>query len=301
MSSFDLKYLHRSLSAVNRGNMTMPSRNTVPPEVRKSIRAAKRLIEDVARDDGNEAETRRRVERVFESVMGYDPLKHLSREHAISGAGPTEHVDFVIQLEAGPEAPPLIMVELKRVGIDVSPKHLRQASSYAINAGCEWVLLTNGRQWRLYHVEFGQPPVTRLVEQWDLLKDELPVLAAKFRLISFKSLRGGLLKKLWERTRVLAPESMLAALFSAESLRTCRRILRKKTGVLVGYEDVVSGIQHLLNEAAAKELAALDIYTPERRKPGPKPRATSPGQPQEPTHTPLAEADEATASPQAPH
>ena len=56
-------------------------------EVRAAIREARRIIEDVQKADGNEAETRRRVERLFETVMGYDAFKHLSREHAVHGVG----------------------------------------------------------------------------------------------------------------------------------------------------------------------------------------------------------------------
>jgi len=196
------------------------------------------MVEQVAKSDGNEAETRRRVERILETLAGYD-LDHLSREHAIKGAGTTEHVDFVMQAEAGPEAKPVVMVELKRVGVNLAPKHLRQACSYAINAGSEWVLLTNGRDWRLYHVEFGQPPITKLVEQWNLMKDEIASLAMKFDLISLKSVRKGGLNELWKKTQVLATESILGALLSLPSLRQARRVLRKKTNVLVDIEDII--------------------------------------------------------------
>ena len=36
--------------------------------------------------DGNEAETRKRVERVFEKVMGYDAFVHLSRVKSYQGS-----------------------------------------------------------------------------------------------------------------------------------------------------------------------------------------------------------------------
>lgn len=247
----------------------MPKKK-VPTEVRSAIKAAQRLILDVTKSDGNEAETRRRVERIFESIMGYG-LKHLSREHAIKGAGETEHVDFAIQTEEGPDAKPEVMVELKRVGVDLAQKHLKQATTYAINAGCEWVLLTNGREWRLYHVEFGQPPITKLVDQWNLMKDELYVLASKFERISFRNVRRGSLGKLWQKTKVLAPESVLGALLSADSLKQARRLIRKRTGVLVEFEDLVGGFRRLLNEAAAKTLDEMELALPQRRKPGPKP------------------------------
>ncbi|MEE8419085.1 MAG: hypothetical protein V3S02_03125, partial [Dehalococcoidales bacterium] len=75
-------------------------------QVRKSLLEARSMIEDVAKADGNEAETRRRVERIFESLMGYNALKHISREYAIHGVGNTEHCDFAIQVDGKGESGP---------------------------------------------------------------------------------------------------------------------------------------------------------------------------------------------------
>jgi hypothetical protein len=158
------------------------------------------------------------------------------------------------------------MVELKRVGLDLAPKHLKQACRYAIDAGCEWVLLTNGREWRLYHVEFGQPPVTKLVEQWDLLRDEPEVLAKKFGLMSLRSLKRGVLDTLWERTKILAPTSLLRALLSAESINALRRVLKKETGVPVTADHIVTGLRKMLNETAASVLDDVEVSLPEPKK-----------------------------------
>ena len=241
------------------------AKQAISPDMRKAIISGRRLIEDVIKSDGNEAETRRRVERIFETITSYK-LEHLSREHAVKGAGTTEHVDFAIQVEGGADARPVVMVELKRVGVDLQKKHLNQVCSYAINAGCEWVILTNGREWRIYHVEFGQPPITKLVDQWNLVKDDVHTLAKKFELISFKNIRRGGLKKLWEKTKVLAPDSILSALLSIECLRAARRNLRKKTDVLVDFDDIVDSLKRLLNESAAKTLEELNWKPPAKPK-----------------------------------
>ena len=143
---------------------------------------ARKMIENIARMDGNEAETRRRLERIFESVMGYDAFKHISREHAVHGVGDTEYCDFAVQVDSGGESVPNMLVEIKRVGVDLTAKHLKQASSYAINKGCEWVLLTNGKEWKLYHITFGQPPRPNLLESWNLITDEIHTLAKKFEI-----------------------------------------------------------------------------------------------------------------------
>ena len=242
-------------------------RKKIDRETRRAITDGRRLIEDVMRMDGNEAETRRRVERIFETVMNYDALKHLTRERAVKGAGETEHVDFVVQMEPGEDAKPVIMVELKRVSVDLARKHLKQVSSYAIDAGCEWIILTNGREWRLYHVEFGQPPETTLLEQWDLLKDDPVVLAERFYTISYKNVRRGSLEKLWQRTKVLAADNLLTAMFSEDTIRLICRTLKKSTGITIAPKDVFSSMVKLLNEASSIELKNLKIEPPERKRP----------------------------------
>jgi hypothetical protein len=224
------------------------------------------MMRDAEKDDCNEAETRRRIERIFDSLMGYDVLEHLSRERAVRGPGETEHVDFAIQLDDQESAPPVVMVEIKRIGISLRPKHLRQVSSYAINAGCEWTILTNGREWRLYHITFGQPPVTKLVRSWDLLADEAADLAKCFDLVSHKSVKRGKLSDLWEKTNVLLPRNMLQAILCEDAVKAMRRDLRRRTGVLVPLEDVVGGLRRLLNESALAELEGVRISIPGGKK-----------------------------------
>lgn len=233
-------------------------------ERRRAIRDSKVIVEEALKADVNEAETRRRIERIFERVMGYDPFVHLSRERAVRGAGETEHVDFAVQLESGEHARPLIMVEIKRVAIDLARKHLKQIASYAIDAGCEWALLTNAREWRLYHVAFGQPPETREVRSWDLLADDVADLVGHFDLIGLRSLQRGALNELWQKTSVLMPRNLLEAIVCEETLNAIRRQLRKKSGVLLPPEDIVHGVRGLLNEAAGIELEDLKITLPKK-------------------------------------
>ena len=231
------------------------------PQTRKAIQRSRHLIEDIHKTDANEAETRRRVERIFEHVMGYDPFRHLSREHAVHGVGDTEHMDFAVKLSGDQVA---MVVELKRVGVDLSPKHLRQALRYAIDTGCEWLLLTNGRQWELYHVEFGQPPQSRSIRRWDLLHDDMAVLAANFDLISYRSLRKGVLTRLWEKQSVLTPECLLRHLLSEELIRRLKNSIRKGEGVSVRPEEIVAAIRKILNEHAASLMDEMKISLPER-------------------------------------
>lgn len=238
--------------------------SNVDKERRRAIRDARSIIQQAEKGDVNEAETRRRIERIFENVMGFDPFVHLSRERAVRGAGETEHVDFAVHLEEE-EGQPAIMVEIKRVVVDLARKHLKQITSYAIDAGCEWALLTNGREWRLYHVVFAQPPETREVKSWNLLTDEIPELVEDFDLISLRGLKRGSLEDLWQKTSVLLPRNLLEAIVCEDTIRSIRRELRRKSGVLLQPEDVLKGFRRLLNESAAAELEDVAITLPKKR------------------------------------
>jgi hypothetical protein len=235
-------------------------------EVRKALLDARKLIDAVAKADGNEAETRKRIDYIFQSLMGYDTFKHLSSEYAVHGAGDTEHCDFAIQLNYEETSKPDFLVEIKKVNLDLAPKHLKQAVSYAINVGCEWVLLTNGKEWKLYHVTFTQPPKTKLIDSWHLMNDELPVLANKFNTICYKSIKRGRLSRIWEKANVLTAHNILKAIVSEDSIKLIRRSLKKATDVTVSPEEIVGAVRRMLNESALGEIDRMKISLPDKKR-----------------------------------
>lgn len=241
-------------------------RQKLDREIRKALLNARNMIEAVAKADGNEAETRRRVERIFESLMGYDVLKHITREHAVHGVGDTEYCDFAIQLDNKESSVPIVLVELKKVNVNLMPKHLKQVSSYAINMGCEWVLLTNGKEWKLYHISFGQPPQPKLVDSWNLINDDPVILAEKFSSVGYKNVKKGGLARLWEKSNVLAARNILRAILAQESITLIRRKLKRATNVLVSPEEIIVAMRRLLNEAALTEMEKLNISVSEKKQ-----------------------------------
>jgi predicted type IV restriction endonuclease len=234
-------------------------------ETRDAIKEARKLIEEVAKVDGNEAETRRRVERIFATLMGYDVFKHVTREHAVAFAGSTDYCDFAIQVDEEGSDSPVIMVEIKAVNVELMPKHLKQVSSYAINKGTEWVILTNGKEWRLYHVSFGQPPQSKLIDSWDVLIDDPATLAAKFSLVGYKSVKKGILDEIWRKANVLTPQNLVTILVSEASIKLIQRELKKATDVLVSPEEIVGAIRRILNETSLEEMGAVRISLPGRK------------------------------------
>lgn len=242
-------------------------KSSLDKAIKKALLDARSLVEENAKVDGNEAETRARIRHIFGKVMGYDTFKHITAEYAIHGAGDTVHCDIAIQLSHEEPSKPDILVEVKRVNINLVPKHLRQAASYAIDVGCEWVLLTNSKEWKLYHITFAQPPQTKLIESWNLLNDDLLVLNKKFEIVSYKNVRKQGLDKLWERRNVLTANNMLKAILSEESIKLYQRRIKKVApDVTVSPEDIVGSFRHLLNEAALSEMDKIKISLPARQQ-----------------------------------
>jgi predicted type IV restriction endonuclease len=233
---------------------------------KKTILEARSMVEDIAKADASEADTRRRIDHIFEALLGYDRFKHMTEEYAIRGAGDTTHADIAIQLSHEESSKPEIFIECKRVNIDLAPKHLRQAASYAIDNGCEWVLLTNSKDWKLYHITFAKPPQTKLVESWNLLNDDLTVLANKFEIVSYKNVRKQGLDKLWEKRNVLTASNMLKAILSEEAIKLYQRRIKKANSVTVSPEDIVASFRHLLNEAALSEMNNIKIMLPAKQQ-----------------------------------
>jgi len=198
--------------------------------------------------------------------MGYEIFKHITAEYANHGVGDTVHCDIAVQLEREESSGPDFLVELKRVNMDLTSKHLRQAASYAIDIGCEWVLLTNSKEWKLYHISFGKPPQTKLIDSWNLINDDLVILAEKFNLISYKSIKRGRLVQLWEKANVLTAQNILKVILSEESIILIRKGLRKATNVTVSPEEIVGAVRRLLNEAALTEMEKIKISLPEKKK-----------------------------------
>lgn len=234
--------------------------------VKKDILKTRKWIEDIVKKDANEDETRTRIYDIFGVLTGYDRYEHITHEYAVHGAGDTTHCDLAIQIDHKESSKPDFLVEIKRVNIDLAPKHLRQAASYAIDIGCEWVLLTNSREWKLYHIAFTKPPQTKLIDSWNLMSDAPAILAEKFGLISYRNIRRDKLGQLWEKANVLSPQNTLKAILSEKSLTLIRRELKQLTDTVVSPEEIVGAIRHLLNEAALAEMEKVKISLPEKKQ-----------------------------------
>lgn len=111
-----------------------------------------------ARDVG-ETDTVTIIKDMLADVFGYDKYSELTSEYAIRGT----YCDLAVKLDGKLST----LIEVKAIGLDLKEQHVKQAVDYAANQGVDWVLLTNGNRWCVYHVLFTRPIQTELVVDID--------------------------------------------------------------------------------------------------------------------------------------
>jgi hypothetical protein len=80
---------------------------------------------------------------------------------------------------------------------------------YAVNEGVEWIILTNGSVWQVYHITGGLPVVIDLALDVDLLGDEQ--VGHKVNQLFFltrESLKKRQIDELWKAKRATSPASL---------------------------------------------------------------------------------------------
>jgi hypothetical protein len=109
--------------------------------------------------DVGEADTVTIVKDMLAEVFGYDKYAEVTSEFAIRGT----YCDLAIKVDGVLQT----LIEVKAVGLELKEAHVKQAIDYAANQGVDWVLLTNGIYWRVYHVIFSKPIEQELVVDID--------------------------------------------------------------------------------------------------------------------------------------
>ncbi|WP_182906492.1 type I restriction enzyme HsdR N-terminal domain-containing protein [Microbispora sp. H13382] len=137
-----------------------------PPcaEAHQRRRHGKPFSDLIARD-ANEGDTRLLVTDFLCEGLGYDKYEDLTTEYQVKG----EFADYGIRVDEQLAA----FIEVKRCTQKLGVKHLRQVQMYAVNEGVEWMVLTNGQVWQVYHLTGGLPVVVGLALEVDLLDPDL--------------------------------------------------------------------------------------------------------------------------------
>jgi hypothetical protein len=203
--------------------------------------------------------------KFIEEVLGYDSLRgEISKELAIKD----RYCDIARKI-AGTVR---ILVECKAASIrSLVDKHIEQAENYASRAGIRWVLLTNGIQWRLFHLTFGEAEgIAHEVAFEANLLDELEVapdsLWGKLSLLSRENVEADELERFWSQKKALSPSAVVRVLLNQDVLTVIRRELNRDAPARLDIEDVFNAIRDVLSKEALLEAGDISITKRRRRR-----------------------------------
>ena len=219
-----------------------------------------------ARERGaNESDTVMYLVKFFEDVLGYDSLKgEISKEVPIKD----RYCDMALKIDGRVE----LLVEVKAASVKVlSDKHIEQAENYASRAGIEWVLLTNGIEWRLFHLTFAEGEGIAHDVAFSLsLPEQVEKDAAKFwedlSLLSRASMKKSGLEEFWSRKKVLNPASVVKTLLSEPVLTVLRRELNRDAPARLDVQDVFNAVRDTFSKEALAVAGDLSLRRKKRKR-----------------------------------
>ena len=191
--------------------------------VRSAVRRYNKPLLDLVSRDANEGDTRLLVTDFLCDGLGYDKYEDLTTEYQVKG----EFADYGVRIDKQL----LAFIEVKRCTQKLGVKHLRQVQMYAVNEGVEWMILTNGQVWQVWHMTPGLPVVIDLALEVDLLGEGGPAAKgdAMFYL-SKDAFKRRLMDELWKARAATSPRSLAGVLLSDAVIDSIRKELRRKTG-----------------------------------------------------------------------
>ncbi len=232
----------------------MPITKKITERIQSALRRFVPILAEQRKRDVSEADTVTLVKDMLCDVFGYDKYSELTSEHAIRGT----YCDLAVTFEDKVQ----LLIEVKAIGSDLQDKHIKQAVDYASNQGVDWVVLTNGVEWILFHMLFKKPIEKEEVVRFNLLEIDARSDEDLEKLYLFT--RTGLCKDaLMEyRDRKDATNRYLLAAIVLNSdavLGTLRREVRRVTDILVDKESIEKVLREQVIKRDAIEGDAAQI------------------------------------------
>src|SRR6185312_5143221 len=138
---------------------TVPSR--AADRIAANLKIFQPVVQSAKQRDVNESDTVIIVTDMLSDLFGYEKYGEITSEIAVRGT----YCDLATKLDGHVQC----LIEVKAAGTELKESHTKQAVDYAANQGVDWVVLTNGSQWKVYNVLFTKPVGQDLVLDLNIL------------------------------------------------------------------------------------------------------------------------------------
>lgn len=132
----------------------------IKERITKGLKKFQPILLKAQAADVNESDTVTIITDMLCEVFGYDKYENITSEFAIKKT----YCDLAIKLQN--KIP--FLIECKAIALELKEDYVRQATNYAADSGIEWVVLTNGVLWKVYHITFGKPVDKELIYEFNM-------------------------------------------------------------------------------------------------------------------------------------
>ena len=202
-------------------------------------------IENFSKTDmtGSEANTKNKIIEPLLEILGWDIRSNeVMLEYPIKIGSTTKYVDYALMLESKP----VILVEAKTFDATLLQDDSSQIISYGRVEDVQWVVLTNGRNLKIFDTKAGKTENECIVIEIDLQK--LPMQASDLKLISRESILTGEIEEAAKRLAATRNAIHNLEQKQQEIVEEFSRILLKITGTEI--ENRVENVSKQLAEQA---------------------------------------------------
>ena len=206
-------------------------------EIKKSVKSFLPILAQAKGRNANESDTGNIVHKFFQDVLGWD-FMDITSEYKIKST----YCDLAIKVDGDI----LLLIEVKAIGLNLKEEHLTQASNYAANEGVKFVVLTNGEQYRLYHVGLSDKINVSMVFELNLGGELTAEDYTELYLLSKYSLTKGQIEDYWDQEQTLNPDNLVEALMSDEVMNAMVKYFRTNFEIKIDAANIKSRVEGLL-------------------------------------------------------
>lgn len=212
--------------AVPKGSRSMPKwESDTRDRVKAAVKKYQKPLADLIARDANEGDTRLLITDFLCDAFGYDKYEDLTTEYQVKG----EFADYGVRIDKQLVS----FIEVKRCAQTLSEKHLRQVQSYAVNEGVEWMILTNGRNWQVWHMTPGLPVIMVKALDIDLLGESTVAQKSdQMFYLTKEAWKRHQIDELWKARSATSAKSIGAIIMSAKVVDEIKKELRRNTGYI---------------------------------------------------------------------
>lgn len=223
----------------NKSNKKLSFSKKTIEDINKWIKKYKKIIA-VAKDKGlNESDTSNIILDMLWEILWYDKFFEITSEYRIKW----QYCDYGVKINNKLE----FLIEVKSIWIDLNENHIFQAVSYAWNEWVKRVVLTNLREWRIYHLSFGSKIEQELFVNINLIDNSKTNRSwDDLKFLHKESLIKGYLETLRGQRIAWSARNIKNIILSKTVLWKIRQELKKLTWINISEIEIQEAVESII-------------------------------------------------------